>query len=85
MSIPEDLIERAMSLPSEDRVALGEQLLASVPEVPEDRDPDWEEAWATELNRRQALIDSGQARWLTLEELTKEIHERRAKRLRGSC
>ncbi|HEU5117207.1 MAG TPA: addiction module protein [Isosphaeraceae bacterium] len=79
MSIPEDLWSQVMSLPSEDRLTLGEQLLASVPEVPEDRDPDWEESWAEELNRRIARIESGEANTLSHEEFMKKVQERLAR------
>ncbi len=83
MSIPEDLVERAMQLPEEERAALGEQLLASVPEVPDDRDPDWEESWAEEINRRIARIESGEAKTLSHEEFMAELQERRERRIRG--
>lgn len=79
MSIPEALFEQLMNLPDEDRTALGEQLLASVPPVPEDRDPDWEESWAEEINRRIARIESGEAKSLSVEDFMREVRERVAR------
>lgn len=44
----------ALQLPAADRARLVERLIASL-----DMDPDIEEAWAAEVERRNAELDSG--------------------------
>ncbi|MBN1612020.1 MAG: addiction module protein [Polyangiaceae bacterium] len=51
-----DLLERALALPESARLALADELLDSV-EGP--GDPEWTKAWAEELQRRVAELDSG--------------------------
>jgi hypothetical protein len=46
-----DLVARALDLPQEDRLALATELINSV-EGP--NDPEWEQAWLEELERRRA-------------------------------
>lgn len=53
--LPEDLEQRLLALAPADRLALATRLLASV----EGPDPDRDEAWSAELNRRDAQFDSG--------------------------
>jgi putative addiction module component (TIGR02574 family) len=50
-----EILKKALALPSEDRVALAEALLAS---LDEHSDNDGEAAWATEIERRIAELDS---------------------------
>ena len=52
-----DLLQRALELPADDRLALATELLNSV-EGPED--DDWNEAWAQELDRRSADVERGE-------------------------
>jgi putative addiction module component (TIGR02574 family) len=52
-----DLLQRALELPADDRLALATELLNSV-EGPED--DDWNDAWAQELDRRSAAVDRGE-------------------------
>jgi Putative addiction module component len=60
MPIPVDVIEaEALSLPQEQRSRLVDRLLASL-----GHDPEWEEAWSEEAERREARIASGQANWV---------------------
>ncbi len=60
MPIPVDVIEaEALSLPQEQRSRLVDRLLASL-----GHDAEWEEAWSIEADRREALIASGQAKWV---------------------
>lgn len=50
----ETIEAEALRLPPADRARLVERLMASL-----DADPEIEEAWAAEVERRQAEIDSG--------------------------
>ena len=60
MAIPIDVIEaEALSLPQADRSRLVDRLLASL-----GHDPEWEQAWSEEADRREALIATGQAQWV---------------------
>lgn len=60
MAIPIDVLEaEALSLPEADRSRLVDRLLASL-----GHDPEWEEAWAEEADRREARIADGQAQWV---------------------
>ena len=62
----------ALQLPAADRARLVERLIASL-----DVDPEIEAAWAAEIERRYAEIESGSATWLpgaeTLAELKSEF------------
>jgi putative addiction module component (TIGR02574 family) len=53
----EDLIAEVLELPLEARAEVAARLLESLEEVP---DPDVDEAWARELERRCAAVDSGE-------------------------
>ena len=60
MTIPLELLEaEALSLPKAERSRLLDRLLASLA-----HDAEWEEAWAEEADRREALVESGQATWI---------------------
>jgi putative addiction module component (TIGR02574 family) len=52
-----ELLQRALELPAEDRLALATELLNSV-EGPEDQD--WNAAWGQELDRRSAAVERGE-------------------------
>lgn len=52
--LPEDLEQRLLALEAADRLALATRLLASV-----EPDPEPDEAWSAELDRRDAQLDSG--------------------------
>jgi hypothetical protein len=60
MPIPVDILEaEALSLPQADRSRLVDRLLASL-----GHDPEWEEAWSDEADRREARVSDGQAQWV---------------------
>ncbi|MBI2895981.1 MAG: addiction module protein [Deltaproteobacteria bacterium] len=62
-----ELLERALSLPVEDRLAPATEILNSV-EGPED--DEWTEAWLKELDRRAAAAERGEEAledWETVE------------------
>ena len=53
--LPEDLEQRLFALAPADRLALATRLFASI----EGPDPDRDEAWSAELERRDSEFDSG--------------------------
>ena len=64
-----DLLEReALSLPTTERALLAEKLTCSL-----HFDPDVEQAWADEIERREARIVSGEAVWLDGETVMAEL------------
>lgn len=52
-----DLLEKALKLPADERLALATELLKSV-EGPEDTE--WSEAWLAEVDRRAAAVERGE-------------------------
>lgn len=60
MPIPVDVLEaEALSLPQADRSRLVDRLLASL-----GHDPEWEEAWSDEADRRETRIKAGEGQWV---------------------
>ena len=51
-----ELLERALSLPAQDRLALGKELLRSVVGQAEQQ---WTDAWLEELDRRAGAVERG--------------------------
>lgn len=73
----ETLLEQALTLPLEDRALLASGLLASLDsESIEEAEVD--RLWSAETERRATLLDSGEARLVTWENLVSRIDERRA-------
>lgn len=69
MSIPVEVLEvEVLSLPPAERSRLLDRLLASL-----DPDPEWEEAWAQETDRREVEIAAGRATWLPGEEVVARL------------
>lgn len=69
MSIPVEVLEiEVLNLPPAERSRLLDRLLASL-----DPDPDWEDAWAKEIDRREAEIAAGRAAWVPGEEAVARI------------
>lgn len=69
MSIPVEVLEvEVLSLPPSERSRLLDRLLASL-----DPDPEWEEAWAQEAERREADIAAGRSAWLPGEEVVARL------------
>lgn len=54
-SVARQLLDQLLVLPDEDRAELAAELIASL-DGPQD--PDWESAWASELDRRSAAADA---------------------------
>jgi putative addiction module component (TIGR02574 family) len=70
---PAELLQRALQLPADDRLALATEILDSV-EGPED--PKWAAAWATELDRRVRELDAGTVKAIPWEQVRSETLER---------
>ena len=51
-----DLFSAALSLPEPERLELASKLIAS---VDGEADPDWDEAWLAELDRREQAVAAG--------------------------
>jgi putative addiction module component (TIGR02574 family) len=58
MSESEELLSKALRLPEHDRAELARRLLES---LDADRSDDVNEAWLTEIERRCAAVDAGEA------------------------
>jgi putative addiction module component (TIGR02574 family) len=52
-----ELLAEVLELPQQDRAEVAARILESLEEIP---DTDVDEAWALELERRAAAVDSGQ-------------------------
>ena len=63
-TLVDELSQKALELPAEERVLLAERLLATVHEV----DPEVEAAWDVEIQRRLTEIDRGTAKLIPAEE-----------------
>ena len=69
MTIPVEVLEaEVLNLPPAERSRLLDRLLASL-----DPDPEWEQAWAQEVDRREAEIAAGRATWLPGEEVVARL------------
>ena len=65
-----ELLQRALQLPADDRLALATEILESVEGL---EDPQWAAAWATELDRRVRELDAGTAKTIPWEQVRSEI------------
>jgi putative addiction module component (TIGR02574 family) len=69
MTTPVEVLEaEVLSLPAPLRSRLLDKLIASL-----DADPEWEEAWAQEADRREAAIADGNSTWVPGEEAIARI------------
>jgi putative addiction module component (TIGR02574 family) len=65
----DELLKRALALPTDDRVALAGSLLSSVDEA----DLDVREAWDEEVSHRIEELDSGKAKTVPWQEIRRRI------------
>ena len=70
---PAELLQHALQLPADDRLALATELLESV-EGPEN--PEWAAAWAAELNRRVRELDDGKVVTIPWSEVKARLEQR---------
>jgi putative addiction module component (TIGR02574 family) len=68
-----DLLQKALALPEEERMALVRVLIESLDEAAE---LDAERAWDQEISRRISDLDSGTARTVSWEEVQQRIAAR---------
>jgi putative addiction module component (TIGR02574 family) len=68
-----DLLQQALQLPAEERLALASELLESI-EGPENSE--WSAAWAAELDRRVRDLENGSAKTIPWEQVKAEIQAR---------
>lgn len=74
MTIPVEVLEaEVLNLPAPLRSRLLDKLIASL-----DADPEWEEAWAQEADRREAAITAGDAAWVRGEEAVARVRVKHA-------
>lgn len=67
-----EVFEAALALSEEDRGRLAEKLVQS---LDREVDPDVEEAWAAEIERRLARIHAGQSKTVTMTEAIARLHQ----------
>jgi len=72
MSSKEHVIEAALKLSEEERLEIAARLYESVEKW---ADPEAEEAWAREIERRMKLVDSGQTTAVPWEEARRQMME----------
>ena len=78
MSLPLKQIEaEALELPMGERAQLAERLIASLDEEASEDLTEVERAWAEEIARRMAEIDSGTAELIPAEQVFDELRHRR--------
>ena len=68
-TLVDEISQKALELPPEERVRLAEKLLATVHEV----DAEVDAAWDQEIQRRLAEIDNGTAKLIPAEEVFAEV------------
>lgn len=74
----ETLLKEALALPAAERKLLADALHESIPIEGEDGpvDPEWEAAWAAEIERRLRELDDGRVASISLAEFKRRMHAR---------
>jgi len=75
MSVPMALSQRACSLPVEERASLARDMIFSLCPDQFEPDPEWEAAWAVEIERRSAALERGEAILIPAEEVIARMRE----------
>ena len=75
----DDLREEVLALPAQERARIASELLASLDSETVD-ETEIDELWSAETQRRAAMLDTGDARTLTWQEIEQRFAERRAQR-----
>lgn len=74
MSIPSDILERALGLPESDRAELASRLILSL--EPDGDGPETEDAaWAAELEERLRRFEAGESKAIPIEEALDQIRQ----------
>jgi len=69
-TVGERILQDAMNLPEEERAEVAARLIESLDEA---KDPDVDEAWAAEIERRCVALDAGEAVTSDWEEVRRRI------------
>ena len=72
----DSILDTALTLPSAERARIAAELIAS---LDEGEDTDVEAAWAAEIDRRVAEVESGEAETVSWEEARARIRSKIAK------
>lgn len=75
----DDLREEVLALPAQERARIASELLASLDSETVD-ETEIDDLWSAETQRRAAMLDAGDARTLTWEEIEQRFADRRAQR-----
>jgi putative addiction module component (TIGR02574 family) len=75
----DDLREEVLALPTRDRARIATELLASLDSETVD-ETEIDDLWSAETQRRAAMLDNGEARTLTWEEIEQRFADRRTQR-----
>lgn len=67
------LLDAALRLPERDRQILADRLHASVENI--ELDEEWKQAWSDELDRRDAELDGGEVRPITLDDVRRHMQD----------
>jgi putative addiction module component (TIGR02574 family) len=70
---PSELLQCALRLPADDRLALATEILDS---VEGHEDPKWAASWAAELDRRVTELEAGAAKAIPWEQIKSEMLQR---------
>lgn len=69
-NVAERLLEQALTLPTEERLRLAEELVKSVDEP----DHEWERSWRAELDHRLIQMESGDEEEVSLDVVRQRLH-----------
>jgi putative addiction module component (TIGR02574 family) len=75
MSIPTDLLERALGLQESERAELAHHLLLSLEPDVDGPDPDHQAAWAAEIEARLRDVEQGRATLIPWEEVKARLRQ----------
>ncbi len=75
----DDLREAVLALPTRDRARIATELLLSLDSETVD-DAEIDDLWSAETQRRAAMLDTGEARTLTWDEIEQRFANRRSQR-----
>ncbi len=76
MSIPQDLLDRALALDDGERAELAQRLIQSLSTEPEEeREPGYEEAWAEEIEKRVRAFEADPSVAIPMDEAMRSIRK----------
>jgi putative addiction module component (TIGR02574 family) len=78
MSTLNEIYQKALGMGPAERAELAHRLILSL--EPDERDPDWEEAWAREIEKRLDSIDRGEVELLDVDSVLADLRKSLKKR-----